>query len=101
MPDLHRLAIGVQPGHFDRIATGFRVQVDPELVVLSQVQPEVGDGIARQHIGRQLLERPAEEPAGDALHGEPLVCSADDALDTFERSELPHLALGRWMISKA
>jgi carbamoyltransferase len=35
------------------------------------------------------------------LHGEPLVCTADDALDTFERSELPHLALGRWMISKA
>jgi carbamoyltransferase len=35
------------------------------------------------------------------LHGEPLVCTADDALDTFERSDLPHLALGRWMISKS
>jgi carbamoyltransferase len=34
------------------------------------------------------------------LHGEPLVCSADDALDTFERSGLQHLALGRWIISK-
>jgi carbamoyltransferase len=34
------------------------------------------------------------------LHGEPLVCSADDALDTFERSGLQHLALGRWLISK-
>ena len=34
------------------------------------------------------------------LHGEPLVCSADDAIDTFERSGLPHLALGRWLISK-
>ena len=34
------------------------------------------------------------------LHGEPIVCSADDALDTFERSGLPHLALGRWLISK-
>ncbi|MBI1847665.1 MAG: hypothetical protein HYR86_11925 [Candidatus Rokubacteria bacterium] len=34
------------------------------------------------------------------LHGEPLVCSAADAVDTFERSGLPHLALGRWMISK-
>ncbi|MBM4438962.1 MAG: carbamoyltransferase [Candidatus Rokubacteria bacterium] len=34
------------------------------------------------------------------LHGEPVVCSADDALDTFERSGLPHLALGRWLISK-
>jgi carbamoyltransferase len=34
------------------------------------------------------------------LHGEPLVASAADALDTFERSGLPHLALGRWLISK-
>ena len=34
------------------------------------------------------------------LHGEPIVCSADDALDTFERSGLPHLALDRWLISK-
>ena len=34
------------------------------------------------------------------LHGEPLVCSADDAVDTFERSGLPHLALGHWLISK-
>ena len=34
------------------------------------------------------------------LHGEPLVCSPDDALDTFERSGLRHLALGRWLISK-
>jgi carbamoyltransferase len=34
------------------------------------------------------------------LHGEPLVASAADAIDTFERSGLPHLALGRWMISK-
>jgi carbamoyltransferase len=34
------------------------------------------------------------------LHGEPLVCSAVDAVDTFERSQLPHLALGRFLISK-
>ena len=34
------------------------------------------------------------------LHGEPVVCSPDDAIDTFERSGLPHLALGRWLISK-
>ena len=34
------------------------------------------------------------------LHGEPLVASAQDAVDTFERSGLPHLALGRWLISK-
>ena len=34
------------------------------------------------------------------LHGEPLVASAADAVDTFERSGLPHLALGHWLISK-
>ncbi|MBI4638428.1 MAG: carbamoyltransferase [Candidatus Rokubacteria bacterium] len=34
------------------------------------------------------------------LHGEPVICSAEDAIDTFERSGLPHLALGRWLISK-
>jgi carbamoyltransferase len=34
------------------------------------------------------------------LHGEPIVSSAADAVDTFERSGLPHLALGRWLISK-
>src|SRR5439155_1278085 len=34
------------------------------------------------------------------LHGEPLVGSAEDAVDTFERSGLSHLALDRWMISK-
>jgi carbamoyltransferase len=34
------------------------------------------------------------------LHGEPIVRSAEDAVDTFERSGLPHLALGRWLISK-
>jgi carbamoyltransferase len=34
------------------------------------------------------------------LHGEPVVCSAEDAVDTFERSGLPHLAVGHWLISK-
>ena len=34
------------------------------------------------------------------LHGEPLVGSAADAVDTFERSGLPHLALDRFVISK-
>ena len=34
------------------------------------------------------------------LHGEPLVASPEDAVDTFERSGLPHLALDRWLISK-
>jgi carbamoyltransferase len=34
------------------------------------------------------------------LHGEPIVCTADDAVDTFERSGLPHLAVGNWLISK-
>jgi carbamoyltransferase len=34
------------------------------------------------------------------LHGEPIVRSAVDAVDTFERSGLSHLAVGRWLISK-
>ena len=34
------------------------------------------------------------------LHGEPIVGGAADAVDTFERSGLPHLALGPWLISK-
>src|SRR5436309_57773 len=34
------------------------------------------------------------------LHGEPLVGSPADAIDTFERSGLPHVALGRFLISK-
>jgi carbamoyltransferase len=34
------------------------------------------------------------------LHGEPLVGAPADAVDTFERSGLPHLALGRFLISK-
>jgi len=34
------------------------------------------------------------------LHGEPVVGSAADAVDTFERSGLPHVAVGHWLISK-
>jgi carbamoyltransferase len=34
------------------------------------------------------------------LHGDPIVCSPDEALETFERSELPHLILGDFLISK-
>jgi carbamoyltransferase len=34
------------------------------------------------------------------LHGEPIVASAGDAVDTFERSGLPHVAIGHWLISK-
>jgi carbamoyltransferase len=34
------------------------------------------------------------------LHGEPMVSSPVDAVDTFERSGLPHLVMGHWLISK-
>ena len=34
------------------------------------------------------------------LHGEPIVCSPDDALATFSRSGLRHLALGNFLLSK-
>ena len=34
------------------------------------------------------------------LHGEPVVCSPEDALATFSRSGLRHLALGNFLLSK-
>ena len=34
------------------------------------------------------------------LHGEPIVCSPKDALSTFEKSGLKHLAIGNYLISK-
>lgn len=34
------------------------------------------------------------------LHGEPIVCSPDDAIDTFEKSGLEFLALGDFLVSK-
>jgi carbamoyltransferase len=73
------------------------------------------DGTARAHIldeawnpGYYRVIREFERRTGIGavlntsfnLHGEPLVCSAEDAVDTFERSGLPHLALGPWLISK-
>jgi carbamoyltransferase len=81
--------------------------------IIAAVHPE--DGTARAQIleeawnpGYHRLIREFEARTGVGavlntsfnLHGEPLVASADDAVDTFERSGLPHLALGPWMISK-
>ena len=34
------------------------------------------------------------------LHGEPIVGGAADAVDTFERSGLRHLAVGHWLLSR-
>ena len=34
------------------------------------------------------------------LHGEPIVCTPQDAINTFENSGLNHLALGKFLISK-
>ena len=34
------------------------------------------------------------------LHGEPIVCTPEDALSTFARSGLQHLALGDWLLTK-
>jgi carbamoyltransferase len=35
------------------------------------------------------------------LHGEPLVCSPEDALHTFARTEAKHMVLGNYLVSKA
>jgi carbamoyltransferase len=81
--------------------------------IVAAVHPH--DGTARAHIldeawnpGYYRVIREFERRTGIGavlntsfnLHGEPLVASAADAIDTFERSGLPHLALGRWLISK-
>lgn len=34
------------------------------------------------------------------IHGEPIVCTPDEALDTFFRCGLDHLILGDWIVSK-
>jgi carbamoyltransferase len=81
--------------------------------IVAALHPQ--DGTARAHIvdeawnpGYHRVIREFEARTGIGavlntsfnLHGEPLVCSAEDAVDTFERSGLPHLALGRFLISK-
>jgi carbamoyltransferase len=81
--------------------------------VVAAVHPH--DGTARAHIldgtwnpGYHRVIREFERRTGIGavlntsfnLHGEPLVGSPADAIDTFERSGLPHLALGRFLISK-
>jgi len=81
--------------------------------IVAAIHPQ--DGTARAHIldeawnpGYYRVIREFERRTGIGavlntsfnLHGEPLACSAEDAVDTFERSGLPHLALGRWLISK-
>jgi carbamoyltransferase len=81
--------------------------------IVAAIHPQ--DGTARAHIldeawnpGYYRVIREFERRTGIGavlntsfnLHGEPLVCSAEDAVDTFERSGLPHLALGHWLISK-
>jgi carbamoyltransferase len=81
--------------------------------IIAAVHPH--DGTARAHIVEEAWNpeyhqviREFERRTGTGavlntsfnLHGEPLVCSAADAIDTFERSGLPHLALGRFIISK-
>jgi carbamoyltransferase len=81
--------------------------------IVAAVHPQ--DGTARAHLVDQAWNpdyhhviREFERRTGIGavlntsfnLHGEPLVGSPDDAVDTFERSGLPHLALDRWLISK-
>jgi carbamoyltransferase len=81
--------------------------------IVAAVHPQ--DGTARAHLvdetwnpGYHRVIREFERRTGVGavlntsfnLHGEPLVGSPADALDTFERSGLPHLALGRFLVSK-
>jgi carbamoyltransferase len=69
-------------------------------------RPQILDEAANPGYYRVIREFEARTGIGAVLntsfnlHGEPLVCSAADAVDTFERSGLPHLALGPWLLSK-
>jgi carbamoyltransferase len=81
--------------------------------IVAAIHPQ--DGTARAHLvdqawnpGYHEVIREFERRTGIGavlntsfnVHGEPLVGSAEDAVDTFERCGLPHLALDRWLISK-
>ena len=57
-------------------------------------------GRVKKPFGPAYLGPGVDDHTSFNLQGEPLVCSAEDAVDTFERSGLPHLAIGRWLISK-
>ena len=47
-----------------------------------------------------ILENERKKLKTYDLHGELLVCSPKNAISTFERSGLKHLALGNYLISK-
>ena len=34
------------------------------------------------------------------IHGEPIVCTPEDAIDTFSRCGLHHLLIGEYLVSK-
>jgi carbamoyltransferase len=105
----------VNPRGFDSpyMMLAFPTRPERRDEIIAALHPQ--DGTARAHILEEAWNpeyhrviREFERRTGIGavlntsfnLHGEPLVCSADDAIDTFERSGLPHLALGRFIISK-
>jgi carbamoyltransferase len=105
----------VNPRGFDSpyMMLAFPTRPERRDEIIAALHPQ--DGTARAHILEEAWNpeyhrviREFERRTGIGavlntsfnLHGEPLVCSADDAIDTFERSGLPHIALGRFIISK-
>jgi len=91
----------------------FRTTPERRDEIMAAVHPQ--DGTARAHLVDQAWNpeyhrviREFERRTGIGavlntsfnLHGEPLVNGPADALDTFARSGLRHLALDRWLISK-
>jgi carbamoyltransferase len=91
----------------------FRTTAERRDEIMAAVHPQ--DGTARAHLVDQAWNpeyhrviREFERRTGIGavlntsfnLHGEPLVNGPADALDTFARSGLRHLALDRWLISK-
>lgn len=71
------------------------------------MRPQILDEATNPGYYRVLKEFEARTGIGGVLntslnlHGEPIVCSPDDALSTFSRSGLRHLALGNFLLSKS
>jgi len=93
------LAMPTAPGARDALAAAIHPQD-------STARPQILEASWNPEYHRVILEFERRTGVGAVLntsfnlHGEPIVCSAADAVDTFERSGLPHLAVGHWLISK-
>ncbi|VBB43619.1 Carbamoyltransferase [uncultured Desulfatiglans sp.] len=102
---------GQDPGRNRFMTTAFRVR-EAHRALMEGVSNI--DGTCRPHIVgdenpryRDLLIRVKEELGMGVvlntslnIHGEPMVCSPDDALDMFRRTDVRHLFIGDFLVTK-